>query len=260
VDSGDVVARALHLLRVGGAALVFAAALPLHADELSAQSSDGRWTLRADNAARILVASDTHTGAIVRRIAVADRRGVRSRVALLLDAPPRASFIALLADVPEAWELPYDPHAEPVYEGLVHDYRMGEGVAASGPLPVRRIVLDAPMTHALFAPNFAHLVGAVAGGKLHIVNLNVRRRIETIDAGGDPQPARGAVWQRDQTVFLIPDGAAPRLLLLDASTWHLRQPLALPAVALAIRVTGDTVEIVTASGVVQFGAGSLHLD
>lgn len=248
------------MLRAGSAAVALAAVLPLHAEEAGAHSSDGRWTLRADNAAHVLVVSDARTGAIVRRIAVADRRGVRSRVALLLDAPPRASFIALLADVPEAWELPYDPRAEPVYEGLVHDYRMGEGVAASGPLPVRRIVLDTPMTHALFAPDFAHLVGAVAGGKLHIVNLNVRRRIETIDAGGDPQPARGAVWQRDRTVFLIPDGAAPRLLLLDANTWHLRPPLALPAVASAIRVTGDTVEVVTASGVVRFGAGDLHLD
>jgi len=248
------------MLRAGGAAVAFAAALPLHADELSAQSSDGRWTLRADNAAHVLVASDTRTGAIVRRIAVADRRGVASRVTRVLDAVPRASFIALLADVPEAWELPYDPRAEPVYEGLVHDYRMREGVAAGGPLPVRRIVLDAPITQALFAPNFDYLVGAVAGGQLHVVNLNVRRRIETIATGGDPHPAQGAVWQRDRTVFLIPDGAAPRLLVLDARNWRLRRSLALPAVASAIRVIGDTIELATREGVVRLGAADLPLD
>jgi hypothetical protein len=29
-----------------------------------------------------------------------------------------------------------------VYEGLVHDYKMAEGIAEKGPFPVRRIVLD----------------------------------------------------------------------------------------------------------------------
>jgi len=234
--------------------------MPSKADELSAQSSDRRWILSADNTTRTLIAVDARTGATVKRIEVVDRRGDRSRVARVLDAPARSSFIALLTDVPEAWELTYDPRAEPVFEGLVHDYRMGEGIAAGGPLPVRRVVLDAPITDALFAPRFDHLVGAVAGGELHVVNLNVRRRIETVYTGGDPRPADGAVWQRDRTVFLIPDRALPRLLVLDARTWRLRASIALPAVASSVRIDGDAVEVDTGSGVVRLQGVDLRLD
>lgn len=234
--------------------------MPLQAAELSAQSSDRRWILSADNTTRTLSVVDARSGTTVRRIEVVDRRGERSGVSRVLDAPARASFIALLADVPEAWELSYDPRAEPVFEGLVHDYRMGEGIAASGPLPVRRVVLDAPITEALFSPRFDHLVGAVAGGRLHVVNLNVRRRIETIDTGGDPRPAQGAVWQRGGTVFLIPDQALPRLLVLDARTWRLRTSIELPAVAASVRIDADAVEVDTASGVVRLRGIDLPRD
>lgn len=246
------------MLTIGIAAAL--AALPVAATELEARSSDGRWILRADNEARALIAIDAASGNPVKRIAVADRRGAPSRVARVLDAPPRASFVVLLADVPEAWELPYGPNAEPVFDGLVHDYRMGEGLAATGPLPVRRIVLDVPLTDALFSPRFEHFVASAGGGALHVVNLNVRRRIETVAAGGDPRPERGAVWRDGATLFLIPDRAAARLLALDARAWQLRPAVALPAVAASLRIDGGAVEVTTDAGPLKLRAGDLPLD
>ncbi len=235
------------------------AAATAAAGEPEARSSDQRWILRADNAARELVAIDAASGTIVHRIPVADRNGMRSRVARVLDAPPRASFVALLADVAETWELPYGPNAEPVFEGMVHDYRMGEGLASRGPLPVRRIVLDAVLTDALFAPRYADFVAA-AGDALHVVNLDVRRRIETIASGGAPRPERGAVWPRGRGLFLIPDAVAPRLLVLDARTWRLRTAIELPAVATAVRVDDDAVTVTTEAGLLRLPAGNLPSD
>lgn len=139
--------------------------------------------MQADNEARVLVATDAASGAVVRRIPVADKRGKTSRVARIVDAPPRGSFVVFLADIAEAWELSYDPKAEPVYDGLVHDYRMGEGIADRGPFAVRRIFLDEPLTDAEFSPDFSQFTARAADGSLHVVNLHVRRRIETLPAG-----------------------------------------------------------------------------
>jgi hypothetical protein len=258
VDPRHVASAIACALTLGSAAAL--AALPVAASELEARSSDGRWILRADNATRELIAIDAGSGAAVKRIAVADKRGTPSRVARVLDAPPRASFIALLADVPEAWELPYGANAEPVFDGLVHDYRMGEGLAAGGPLPVRRIVLDVPLTDALFSPRFEHFVAAAGGGKLHVVNLDVRRRIETIEAGGAPRPDLGTAWNRRRLAFLIPDAVQARLLVLDARVWRLAAVVPLPAVARAVRIDADRIDVITTAGLVRLTAAELRVD
>lgn len=183
MGAGDVVRRCARLLRSALAAAALAAAFPLSAAEPAVRSADGRWLLQADNEARALVAIDAASGAIVRRIRVADKRGTTSRVARIVDAPPRRSFVVLLADIPEAWELSYDPAAEPVYDGLVHDYRMGEGIADRGPFAVRRIFLDEPLTDAEFSPDFSQFTARAADGSLHVVSLHVRRRIEILRPG-----------------------------------------------------------------------------
>lgn len=213
------------------------AAAAIADDGLQARSADGRWLLRADNARRQLVAQRTADGEVVRRIAVADRHGATSRVARVLDAPPRRSFIVLLSDLPEVWELSYDPEAAPVYDGLVHDYRMGEGIASGGPFPVRRIVVDQPLTEALFSDDFAHLVARAAPGVLHVVNLHVRRRIETVPLDGDIHLNGAAWWRRDGDLLLaLPDRTATRLHLLAARGWRLRASLALPRAARRVEI------------------------
>lgn len=195
-----------------------------------------------------MIALDAATDAVAKHIPVADRRGTTSRIARLLDAAPRKSFIVLLADIPEAWELPYDPGAEPVFDGMVHDYRTGEGIAARGPLPVRRIVLDVVITDGLFSPRFDFLVAAVPGGRLHVVNLHVRKRIETIDTGGDPRPEDGVVWRNQGSVYLIPDRAQPRLLAVDGTSWRRLPDIELPSIASAVRMKGDGVIVILLSG------------
>lgn len=60
----------------------------------------------------------------------------------LQNLPERRSFLLAPSDLPEWWEVSYDPKAEPIHDGLVHDYRMGEAIARPGFLGVRRIPLD----------------------------------------------------------------------------------------------------------------------
>jgi hypothetical protein len=222
------------LTRILGAAAILAAAFSAAA-EPQARSADGRWILRADNDERVLLAIDSVTGEIVRRIAVADRRGATSRVTRIVEAPSRKSLIALLADLPEAWELLYDPDAGPVFDGLVHDYRMGEGLATAGPLPVRRIVLDVPLADGLFSPDHAYFVGGAGEGRVHVVNLDVRRVIERLRVDGDPAPERGLSWTAGGVLrFAFPDLRAARVHVLAADGWRWEPPTALPARAVRL--------------------------
>ena len=50
-----------------------------------------------------------------------------SRVSAVYDAAPRRSFVAALKDMPELWEISYDPNAEEIPVGLIHDFQFREG-------------------------------------------------------------------------------------------------------------------------------------
>ena len=241
------------LIRSAAAAAIVAAASPLCGAELQAISSDGRWIVRADNESRTLAAIDARSGALVKRIAVADRRGRSSRVARVLDAPPRRSFVVLLADLPETWELTYDPDAAPVFDGLVHDYRMGEGLASRGPLPVRRVMLDVPLADGLFSPDHAFFIGRAGAGELHVVNLDVRRVIERLEVAGEPRPEQGLAWiEADGLHFAFPDHAAPHVHWIAAAGWRWQRSIGLPELAVRIgRLPGGGIGAEFASGETQ---------
>jgi hypothetical protein len=64
-----------------------------------------------------------------------------SRVSAVYDASPRKSFVAALKDVPEVWEISYDPNAETVAEGMVHDFQYKEGSFKPGFFYPRRSFL-----------------------------------------------------------------------------------------------------------------------
>jgi hypothetical protein len=102
-----------------------------------AVSDDGNWILAGNTLPQTLVLLDAHGLAPVKTIAVRDAAGHPSRVSAVYEAAPRHSFVVALKDVPELWEISYDRHAEPVYSGLVHDYKMGESLAQPGFLTPR---------------------------------------------------------------------------------------------------------------------------
>ena len=95
-----------------------------------AVSGDGRFVMVGNYLPHTLVVLDARDLSPLKIIAVQDDAGKSSRVSAVYDAGPRKSFIAALKDIPEVWEIPWDEKAEPVYLGLVHDYRMGEALAA----------------------------------------------------------------------------------------------------------------------------------
>jgi mono/diheme cytochrome c family protein/DNA-binding beta-propeller fold protein YncE len=186
-----------------------------------AVSHDGRYVMVGNYLPNTLVILDGRDLDPIRVIPVADDRGKGSRVSAVYTAPPRSSFIVALKDLPEVWEISYADDPEPVYRGLVHDYRLKEGVAEEGPFPIQRIVLDDYLDDFFFDPSYTHLMGAARNAKEgQVVNLNVRRKIADLDLGGMPHLGSGITFDyKGRRVLATPNLAKGEVSVIDLTDW-----------------------------------------
>lgn len=206
-----------------------------------AVSGDGRWVTAANDLPNSLALFDADLN-LVRTYPASTLDGkTASRVAAVYDATPRRSFVVALKDIPELWEISYDPRAEPIFDGLVHDYKMGEGLAKPGFLGVRRTPLEEPLEDFFFDQSYRHAVGSTRsqGGKPvagQVVNLDVRRRIASFPLSGLPHLGSGITFAWKDTVLLalpnLQDGA---VTVVDMKTWTVIKTIATPGAGLFMR-------------------------
>lgn len=165
------------------------------------------------------------------------------------DAPSRRSFVVAAADLPELWEISVDPRAEDQYEGLVHDFRMGEGVPVRGFLHARRTRMPQPLRHLALDDAGLLVIGAAPDGVLHGYNLDARRRAASWSAGHAPNPRAGAWVRRGAQAWLaLPDAQQPLLHWLHPEGATLPAPLALPAPARWLRASAAAPGLWAAAG------------
>ena len=145
-----------------------------------APSADaGRWRVVAQG--QTLAVYDG--GVLVKTLDAASRDGrQRSSVTAIRFAPARRSFVVGFDTLAELWELSIDPAAEPVFDGLVHDYRLGEGLAAPGFLGVRRTLLAQALRDLRIGDGGAFVLGRERehegkgdAGAVVLINLDIRR-------------------------------------------------------------------------------------
>lgn len=185
-----------------------------------AVSSDGRYAIVANYLPHTLVVLNTRDMKPLRVLDVKDDNGKSSRVSAVYDAAPRKSFIAAMKDIPEVWEIPYADDAPPVYTGLMHDYKMGEGIAVPGPFPARKIVLEDYLDDFFFDAKYDHMIGASREGTGQVVNLNVRRKIATIDLPGMPHLGSGISWDYEgHPVLASPNLKEGVVTVIDMKSW-----------------------------------------
>lgn len=186
-----------------------------------AVSGDGRYVMVANYLPHTLVLLDAQDLTPLKLFEVKDDQGRSSRVSAVYTAPPRQSFIAALKDLTQVWEISYADDPEPVYRGLVHDYRMKEGLAEQGPFPVRRIVLDDYLDDFFFDQSYTHLIGAARNGNNgQSVNLLVGRKVAELDLPGLPHLGSGISWDYGGgRVLATPNLKQSQVSIIDMSTW-----------------------------------------
>ena len=189
----------------------------------AAVSADDRYILVGNYLPQDLVLLDARDLSLIKVIPAMDDFGKGSRVSAVYTAPPRQSFIVALKDIKEVWEISYADHPPPVYSGLVHDYRLGEGLAETGRFPVRRIKLDDYLDDFFFDQTYEHLIGASRdGNKGQVVNLIVGRRIADVDLPGLPHLGSGITWPwNDTTVLATPNLRQGVLSIIDTANWKI---------------------------------------
>lgn len=183
-----------------------------------ALSADGRVLMAGNAEPPALAVLDAADLAPLETIPVADRDGRTSRVASVLAAPLRNSFVVTLSDLPFVWEIPWD--GRPIFRGLVHTYEPGlmEAVPLSGRFPARRMEVPRPLGPAFFVdPDRLAVIGA------GVFDLDVGRVIATPAL---PAPS-GAVVLAGRA-FVAHSGEA-RVSVLDPRGWRVVDGFATPA-------------------------------
>lgn len=186
-----------------------------------ALSVDDRYLMVANSKPTTLIALKAEDFSLIRNLDVKDKNGKTSAVAAIHSASTRKSFVAVMRDIPELWEMSYDEHAEPVYEGFVHDYKMAEAIALRGPFPPRRTLLEQPLEHFLFDADSSHAIGAGANGLLQVINLNIRRKIAECRLDSNTLPDAGLIVPLfKQSLLLLPSATQNTLYLIDMFNWQ----------------------------------------
>jgi len=190
----------------------------------AAVSADDRYVLVGNYLPHTLVVLDAHDLSLLKIIAVTDRnQELTSRVSAVYTAAPRDSFIVALKDFTEVWEISYLDDPPTVYNGYVHDYRSGEGVAEQGRFPVRRIVLDDYLDDFFFDQSYQHLIGASRSDrKGQVVNLLVGRKIASIELAGMPHLGSGISWRyQGRQVMASPNLRTGTVSIIDMDNWQI---------------------------------------
>jgi DNA-binding beta-propeller fold protein YncE len=180
----------------------------------AAVSSDGKYVIVANYLPHSVVVLDSQLNFL-------KELKTGSRVSAVYDAAPRRSFIVALKDLPELWEISYDPKAEDIPTGLVHDFRLKEGAFVPGFLNPRRTQLEDVLDDFFFTPDYRQVVGASRDGKHgQVVHLDVRRAIATFELPGMPHLGSGITWQRGGTrVMATPNLRQGVVTVVDVATW-----------------------------------------
>ncbi len=199
-----------------------------------AVSSDGRWVMAANYLPHTVALFDADLN-LVRTYAAATADGRHSsRVSAVYDAAPRRSFVVAMKDIAELWEISYDAQAAPIHDGLVHDYRLGEGLARPGFLGVRRTLLDEPLDDFFFDPSCRYVLGATrprsdGAPNAQVVNLDIRRKVAALPIAGMPHLGSGITFEHQgRRVLASPNLKDGAIDVIDLGSWKTVTTIATP--------------------------------
>lgn len=195
---------------------------PVHA--LGA-SADGQWTLVAHGQALSLLDAGGRVERQWMGHDLAQRR--QGAAAAIRHLPQRRSFVVAWPSLGELWELQLDPSAPVVFDGLVHDYRMGEGLGRAGFLGIRRTPLAPPVPSLDFSDARVAWVAGRAGPQVAVVHLDVRRRIASLPFAEARPDGAALVAGGTARQWWLP--VADTVQVLDPSRWEVLERHALAA-------------------------------
>lgn len=210
---------------------------PVHA---FAASPDGCWLAAAHGARLSLLGARGQPMASFGGTDLA--RTLQGPATALFSLPQRRSFAAVWPALGEVWEISTDPEAAPLFDGLVHDYRMGEAIAKPGYLGARRAPLGRPLPGFNFADARVPWLAGAQGAEVVVLHLDVRRRIAALPAdGANPAGATLRRTARAPAAFEWWLPAGRDVHVFDTARWRHKTRHTLPGTVQQLQAVDDTV-------------------
>lgn len=161
-------------------------------------STDDQYLLvmrKQPQALELLSASDF---SLIKAIPIKETDGQNKKIDFVFNAASRQSFIVGMGGDNQLWEILYEDNPLPVYNGVMHDYRLGEGlVRDQNQFPVRIIKLtgktNIPISSYYFYPA-SGLLFITRDKIIEVIQLDARQTIATIDFKEKPD-LTGSVQQ-----------------------------------------------------------------
>jgi hypothetical protein len=153
--------------------------------------------------------------------------------------PHRRSLLAAWPALHEWWEISLDPAAPPIFDGYVHDHRMGEAIASRGFLGLRRVPFDAEAPQPAFVPAGWPWVACATPAGLSVVHLDVRRtvaRLDLVAAAPAVSVMHAGLWWLQ---------AAHGLQVVDPRRWQPLQHIDAPGPVQALSVGDGTLHLLS---------------
>ncbi len=162
-----------------------------------------------------------------RALLLRDRKDQALTILSVLESRARRSLLVRFRQ-PVLWEIFLAPNAPPVYEGLVHDFRMGEGLQEPANFPVRQIELGAAAGLMLAVEDSPNVIFTTGGpGRdwtIVLFNLDVRRGIAHIQLADRPVGlAQRCAGSERIIVVSFEKAPAAALRLPDLADWRIKQ-------------------------------------
>ena len=142
-----------------------------------------RVTIETSTDGKQLRVFDNATEKLIEASSVTDVQQSPQTISLLLHAVPRQSCIAILTSGKEVWEISYAEGREPVYQAMVHDYQMQEGVKDRRQYAPRITLLEQRFSQFYFDREFRTFIVYDGQQRWQLINLDIRRKMFDISVG-----------------------------------------------------------------------------
>ena len=187
-------------------------------------SADGKYLLRVGDQLRVLELLNASDLSLIKVIPIEGAVDAITKVDFVFSASSRQSFIVGMGSANQLWEILYEDNPLPVYNGVMHDYRLGEGlVRDKNRFPIR-IIKPASKSSIAITSYFYYadsgLLFIARDKKIEVIQLDARQTIASIIIDEIPNLTTSRVDIKNDTPhFLVPFLNSSNSLSINMNSW-----------------------------------------
>lgn len=189
-----------------------------------ATSADGQYLLGMREQSKVLELLNASDLSLIKAIPIEEMVEPNNKIDFVFSASSRQSFIVGIGSSNQLLEILYEDNPLPVYNGVMHDYRLGEGLVRDQSYFPVRIIKPAGKTSIPISSYYFYSVKGflfIARDKtIEVIQLDARQTIATIILDDIPNLAISRVKTINDTPhLLVPFLNIPGVTSITMDSW-----------------------------------------